>query len=282
MLKEITRKIVLALFFSFLLFPLIWIVTFSFREEADITAYPPKFIFKPTLYNYFASLTGKQKASTGVFYYTKPQLPLYLKNTIIITASTLFLTMVAGIPAAYSLAKFKVKGKQHFTFLFLSFRFLPELAVILPVFLLYNRLKLFDTFHGLAWIYQLITLPLFILIMRSFFMDIPQDIIEAAYVDGASDLKTLSRIVLPLCGPGIAAACIICFIFAWNSFSFALILAARNTQPITVGLLTYVTFQEIQRGQMAATATIGMIPSLIFAAFSQRFIVRGLTMGAIK
>lgn len=282
MRKEIIRRVILIVYFSFVIFPLLWIVTFSFKQEADITAYPPKFIFKPTLYNYVASLTGRQEASSGVYYYTKPHLPLYLKNTIIVTTSTLLITMVAGIPAAYSLAKLKMRGRQHLSFLFLSFRFLPELAVILPIFLLFNRLKLFDTYHGLAWVYQVMTLPLFILIMRGFFEDIPQDIIEAAYVDGASPLKTLVRIVLPLSGPGIAAASIICFIFAWNAFTFALILAGRQTQPITVGLLTYVTFQEIQRGQMAATATIGMIPSLIFAVFSQKFIVQGLTLGAVK
>jgi multiple sugar transport system permease protein len=282
MVKKIIRNVILFLFFAFILFPLFWIVMFSFKQEADITAYPPKFVFKPTLYNYFSSLTGKQKASTGVFYYAKPELPLYLRNTLVITIGTLIITVVAGVPAAYSLAKLKVRGKQHITFLFLSFRFLPELAVILPLYLLYNKLNLVDTYHGLALIYQLITLPLFILIMRSFIQDIPGDIIEAAYVDGASPMKSLIRIVLPLCGPGLAAAAILCFIFAWNSFSFALILAARRTQPITVGLLSYVTFQEIQRGRMAAAATLGMIPSLIFAAVSQKFIVRGLTMGAIK
>jgi len=164
----------------------------------------------------------------------------------------------------------------------LSFRFLPELAVILPIYILYNRFNLFDTYYGLIWIYQLITLPLFVLIMRSFFQDIPQDIIDAAYVDGASPMKTLIRVVMPLCGPGIAAASILCFIFAWNSFQFALILGASRTQPITIGLLTYISFQEIQRGRMAAAATIGIIPSIIFAIISHKFIVRGLTLGAVK
>ena len=179
MIKKIIRIIILFIYFSFVIFPILWIVGFSFKQEADITAYPPKFIFKPTLYNYFSSITGKQKASTGVFYFTKPQLPLYLKNTMIITISTLIITVIVGIPAAYSLAKLKMKGKRHFSFLFLSFRFLPELAVILPIYLLYNRLNLVDTYHGLALIYQLITLPLFILIMRvevSFFSTISRKV----------------------------------------------------------------------------------------------------------
>ena len=203
-------------------------------------------------------------------------------SALILTLGTLFLTTVVGIPASYSLAKLKIRGKQHLSFLFLSFRFLPELAVILPIYVLYNRLNLFDTYHGLIWIYQLITLPLFVLIMRSFFQDIPQDIIEAAYVDGATPFKTLLRVVLPLCGPGVAAAGILCFIFAWNAFQFALILGAGRTQPITIGLLTYISFQEIQRGRMAAAATVGIIPSIIFAIVSHKFIVRGLMLGAIK
>lgn len=280
--KSIARRVLLFLFFSFLLFPLFWIVSFSFKEEADITAYPPRFVFKPTLSNYIANFTGKERASSGVFYQTKPKLPLYLKNTLILTAGSLVLTTLVGVPAAYSLAKLKVRGKRHFSFLFLSFRFLPELAVILPVYVMFNRLNLVDTYHGLIWVYQLITLPLFVLIMRSFFQDIPQDIIEAAYVDGATPLKTLLRVVLPLCGPGIAAAGILCFIFAWNAFQFALILGAGKTQPITIGLLTYISFQEIQRGRMAAAATVGIIPSIVFAVISHKFIVRGLMLGAIK
>jgi len=282
MIKRLIRIVILFLFFSFILFPIFWIISFSFKQEADIIAYPPKFVFRPTLYNYIASFTGKMKASTGVFYSSKPKLPLYLKNTLILTAGSLILTIAIGIPASYSLAKLRVKGKQHISFLLLSFRFLPELAVILPIYLLYNRFNLFDTYHGLIWVYQLITLPLFVLIMQSFFHDIPQDIIDAAYVDGASTVKTLTRVVLPLCGPGIAAASILCFVFAWNSFQFGLILGASKTQPITIGLLTYVSFQEIQRGMMAAAATIGVIPSIIFAVVSHKFIVRGLTMGAVK
>jgi multiple sugar transport system permease protein len=282
MIKSIVRILILFIFFTFVLFPILWIISFSFKEEVDIVAYPPKFIFKPTLYNYIANFTGKVKASTGVFFQSKPKLPLYIKNTLIITLGTLVLTVLVGIPASYSLAKLKVRGKQHISFLLLSFRFLPELAVILPIYILYNRFNLFDTYYGLIWIYQLITLPLFVLIMRSFFHDIPQDIIDAAYVDGASPMKTLIRVVMPLCGPGIAAASILCFIFAWNSFQFALILGASKTQPITIGLLTYVSFQEIQRGRMAAAATIGIIPSIIFAIISHKFIVRGLTLGAVK
>ena len=174
MAKSIARILILFLFFVFLLFPIFWIVSFSFKEDVDIVTYPPKFIFRPTLNNYIANFTGKERSSTGVFFETKPKLPLYLKNTLILTLGTLFLTTVVGIPASYSLAKLKIRGKQHLSFLFLSFRFLPELAVILPIYVLYNRLNLFDTYHGLIWIYQLITLPLFVLIMRSFFQDIPQ------------------------------------------------------------------------------------------------------------
>jgi multiple sugar transport system permease protein len=282
MFKETARVVILGVFFLFLLFPLFWIVSFSFKQEVDITAYPPKFVFKPTLQNYISSITGKTKASTGIFYQTKPKLPLYLKNTLVLTVGSLLLTILIGIPASYSLAKLRVKGKQQLSFMFLSFRFLPELAVILPIYVMYNRLKLIDTYHGLIWVYQLITLPLFVLIMHSFFQDIPQDIIEAAYVDGATPVKTLVRVVLPLCGPGIAAASILCFIFAWNTFQFALILGANRTQPITIGLLTFISFQEIQRGSMAAVATIGVIPSVVFAVLSHKFIVRGLTLGALK
>jgi len=282
MLKKAARIVILGLFFMFLLFPLFWIISYSFKQEVDIIAYPPKFIFKPTLQNYISSFTGKARASTGIFYQTKSKLPLYLKNTFILTVGSLFVTILIGVPASYSLAKMKVKGKQHLTFMFLSFRFLPELAVILPIYVLFNRLKLFDTYHGLIWVYQLITLPLFVLIMHSFIQDIPQDIIEAAYVDGATPIKTLIRVVLPLCGPGIAAASILCFIFAWNTFQFALILGANKTQPITIGLLTFISFQEIQRGSMAAAATVGVIPSVVFAVLSHKFIVRGLTLGALK
>lgn len=272
----IAAQIVFLLFF---VFPIVWIIMMSFKEFRDIIAYPPRFLFTPTLSNYRETLFGVEGTlQSGEL----PEYIRFLLNSIVITGGAVILSVILGVPAAYALAKGSIKGRQHIAFTFLSFRFAPELMVILPMFLIYTQLGLYDTYVGMILAHQLICLPLVIWIMMSFFRDIPTGIEEAARVDGASVFLTLRAVIIPIAKPGIASATIIAGIFSWNNLIFGLVLAGGNTRPVTMGILQAMTFDQIKWGLMAAAAMVAAVPGMVAALYLQRHITRGLTLGAVK
>ena len=260
---------ILILLFS--LFPIYWIVLMSFKQPADVIAHIPKFIFKPTLENY-----------KGLFSSTGFNFIRYIKNSLIICSGAVGVTVVAGLPAAFALTRLRFKARENLAFTFLSFRFAPELAIILPLYVIFRKLNLYDTYPGLIWIYQLITLPLFIWMMMSHYSEIPRELEEAALIDGASWWKIFWKVDTPIVLGGIAASVILAFVFAWNNFMFGLVLGGQKTQPVTVGALGFMSYEQVHWGKMAASAVIGMVPSVILASFFLRYLVKGLTMGALK
>lgn len=266
-------------FAAFIIFPIVWIFMMSLKDFRDIIAYPPTFVFTPTLKNYAQVLFGAASAaqSTAVSDYAR-----FFVNSIIISTGAVTLAAVVGIPAAYALARATFKARKSLAFTFLSFRFAPELAVILPLFVLYRRVGLYDTYIGMILAHQLIALPLVIWILLSFFRDLPLEIEEAARVDGATAWQTLVHVALPIVRPGLASALILAFIFSWNNLIFGLVLAGGNTQPATMAILQAMNFDQIKWGEMAAAAMVSSIPGMIIAISLQRHLTRGLTMGAIK
>ncbi len=248
----------------------------SLKKSRDVIAVPPKFLFSPTLENYKAITIGMES------YTLRPDFPLYYLNTLIIATAAVCLSILLGTLAAYSLARFSFKFKEDIAFTFLSFRFAPELMIILPLYVVFQKFHLVDTFLGLTLAYQLITLPFLIWVLRGFFEEIPREIEQAARVDGYTWWGVFRRISLPLVKPGLAAVIILSFIFAWNNFIFALILGGENTQPVTLGILGFIGYERVLWGQMAAATIICVIPELILAFFVQKYIIRGLTFGAVK
>lgn len=283
MLPRAVRALALTLGYAaaafFVLFPILWILMMSFKEFGDIIAYPPRFLFTPTVANYEEILLGTEaQRAAGV----APDFLNNLLNSIIISGGAVLLSALIGVPAAFALARGGLFAAIHIRFTFLSFRFAPELAIILPLFVIYKQVGLYDSYLGMILVHQLITLPLVILIASSFFREIPVEIEEAAVLDGAGILTTLVRVLVPIVMPGIASAMIVAFIFSWNNLVFGLVLAGGATRPVTMGILQAMTFDQIKWGLMAASAIIAAVPGMIAAIWFQRQIIRGLTLGAVK
>jgi len=273
------RGVALAVVVLFFLFPIFWIVLMSFQTNADILRIPPRLTFSPTLSNYAALISGKLQTSSGSL-----DIPFMrnLGNSVLLSTASVVLALLLGVPAAYAFARFKFRLGEDIAFTLLSFRFAPPLLVLLPLSLYFQDLGLANTYVGLIWIYQLICLPLILWIVRGYFEDASPDVEYAYRIDGHSFWRTFLRIAIPLAKPGIAAAGLLAFIFAWNNFVFALILASADKQPVTVGALAFVTASGIQYGQIAAAIVLSILPTLGLALYAQRWLVEGLSLGAVK
>lgn len=268
----------LLLYFLFALFPIIWMVLISLKQTDEL--FTTQFVFSPTLENYSAILFGDARAAAGVV--AKQEFPRYFLNSLFAATGAVVLSLLVGVPAAYALARYNFKGKEDLAFTFLSFRFAPELVVIIPLSVLYRQLGLYNTFYGIIWIYQLVTLPLLIWVLRSYFEDISPDIEHAAMVDGYPWWQIFFRILLPLVRPGLAAASLLAFVFAWNSFIFPLVLGGSDVQTVTVAALGYISSAQAFYNRMAAASVISSVPQIILALSIQRYLIRGMSFGAVK
>ena len=276
---KLLRAAALAAVLLFFLFPIFWIVVMSFQTNEEILRLPPSLVFRPTLANYTALISGHLQTASGILDITFLH---NLWNSILLSTCSVLLALVLGVPAAYAFARFRFRLGEDIAFTMLSFRFAPPLLVLLPLSLYFQDLGLNDTYIGLIWIYQLICLPLILWIVRGYFEDASPDIEYAYRIDGHSWWRAFTRIAIPLAGPGIAAAGLLSFIFAWNNFVFALILASADKQPVTVGALAFVTASGIQYGQIAAAIVLSILPTLALALYAQRWLVEGLSLGAVK
>jgi multiple sugar transport system permease protein len=278
-LGRFLRGLSLTLIVIFFMFPIVWIVLMSLQTNETILRIPPSVIFEPTLTNYTALISGKLNTAAGsldiAFMHN-------LWNSVLLSTLSVILALILGVPAAYAFARYKFKLGEFIAFTLLSFRFAPPLLVLLPLTLIFQFLGLADTYIGLIWVYQLIALPLILWIVRGYFEDISPDIEHAYRIAGHSWSSTFFKIAVPLAGPGIAAAGLLAFIFCWNSFVFALVLASADKQPVTVGALAFVTASGIQYGQIAAAVICSITPTLLLALFAQRYLVEGLSLGAVK
>lgn len=260
----------LTIYTVIVLFPVFWIVEMSFKRGVDIIAYPPPIVnFVPTLDNYAEVLSAAD--------FLQPFI-----NTIIVATLAVVVSAVFGLPTAYAFARFKFRGKENFASTILSFRFAPELLVVIPLFSLYVTLDLANTFIGLVIAYQLVTFPLMVWTMRSHLEEVPEEIEEAVLIDGGTRFTAFWMIASRIALPGLAASGTLAFIFAWNQYALPLVLAGPDTQVITSAILGYVKFADVQWGQLAAGATVSIIPGLVVAATLLRFLIRGMTAGAVK
>jgi multiple sugar transport system permease protein len=278
-LERTIRTVLIVLVLVFFLFPIFWILLMSFQTNDQILRIPPSIVFEPTLDNYLTLITGKLQTTAGNL---DVAFLKNLGNSLLLSTGSVILSLILGVPAAYAFARFKFRLGENIAFTLLSFRFAPPLLVLLPLSLYFKQLGLTDSYFGLIWIYQLICLPLILWIVRGYFEDVSPDIEHAYRVAGHSWWTTFRKIAIPLARPGIAAAGLLAFIFAWNNFVFALILASADKQPVTVGALAFVTASGIQYGQIAAAIVLSVMPTLLLALYAQRYLVEGLSLGAVK
>lgn len=257
------------------IFPFCWMVVTSFKQPIDVITQPPKFIFDPTLMNYIAVVTTGGWSAQGNFM-------LKVANSIEAGLAAVLVSIASGTPAAYAIARINFPYKDNIYFTYVTFRFLPPFVAIIPLFIMYGYLKLYDSLVGLTLAYILISLPLTVWMMVPFFEQIPKDIEEAATIDGCSGISLFYRILLPLIKPGIAATMALNFIFCWNDFIFGLILTFQQAQPVQYAMSLFVSYAVVHWGQMAAAGVICAIPILVFFVFVQKYIIRGLTFGAVK
>jgi multiple sugar transport system permease protein len=278
-LERVLKGALLAVVVVFFMFPIFWILLMSFQTNETILRIPPSVFFAPTLDNYRGLITGELKTAAGSLQLNFMQ---NLWNSVLLSTCAVALSLVLGVPAAYAFARFKFRLGEDIAFTLLSFRFAPPLLVLLPLSLYFKTLGLTNTYIGLIWVYQLICLPLILWIVRGYFEDLSPDIEHAYRIAGHNWWQTFTKIAVPLALPGIAAAGLLAFIFAWNNFVFALVLASADKQPVTVGALAFVTASGIQYGQIAAAIVLSIAPTLALALYAQRYLVEGLSMGAVK
>lgn len=271
--QEIITVTVLIIFLFLFMFPVVWMFLTSFKTEEEYFSYPPVFIPKDfSLRNYFNAMALPPDGRGGL---------QGLRDSVIIAVSTTIASVIMGALAAYSLSRFKTGG-ENFSFWILSTRMMPPIAAALPLFLIFKNIKLLDTHLALIIANTIFNLPFVIWLLKGFFDDLPAEMEEAALIEGCSHWGAFWRIALPLVAPGIVAVSLFSFIFAWNEFMFALLLTRRNVRTLTIIVPSLVGGHEILWGEIAAIGIVAILPGVLLSLLLQRYLVRGLSMGAVK
>lgn len=269
-------------------FPIYFWTSVAFRAGKDIFNRPPLlFDFSPTLRNFEQVFGlslgfgfGTQEAVTpgGGNFYMAPRL---WDSIVVATLSTVLAVTVATL-AAYALSRMTFRGRHQFVGWVLSTRMMPPVAVAVPMFFIFQEFSLLDTYTGVILVHGLMNLPLAVLLLKSFFDDIPAEIDESAIVDGASRWLIFRRVVLPMARGGVAATAVLCFIFSWTEFLFVLTLTQTNLKTVPVVSSTFVTSIGTAWGNMAALSAAAIVPAFVVILMIQKHLVRGLTMGSLK
>jgi sorbitol/mannitol transport system permease protein len=249
-------------------FPILWTLLTAFKTEADAAAIPPVFLFHATLDN-FRTVFASNYLS-------------YFKNSVLIAGGSTLLAMALGLPAAYDLAFHPSRHTPKVLSWVLSTKMLPLVGALIPLIIIYKRVHLFDSRFGMILLYAAFNLPLVIWMMRSFFAELPREIIEAAEVDGAGFVRVLTRIVMPLSAPGLVATVLLSLIFSWNEFLLAVNLTGANSGTLPVFISGFMTSEGLFWAKMSAASTLAVAPVILAGWFAQRSLVRGLTFGAVK
>ena len=249
-----------------MLFPFFWMFMSSFKTQVDIIHWPPKIFFTPTLKN-FNRVFGEQNFL------------LYLKNSSVIGFSTVLVSLVLGLPAAYSIARF---GQKKLLMLILVARLMPGISFLMPWYIVFSRLKLMDSYTALILSHILIVMPVVVWIMSAYFEGIPTEMEASAMVDGATRQRAFISIILPLSMPGVVTATTLGFIFSWNNFMFSQVLSMQKTRTLPIAVYNFLSYAEVDWGGVMAAAVAIVTPAIILTMIFQKYVIKGLTVGAVK
>ncbi|MCK5568482.1 MAG: carbohydrate ABC transporter permease [Spirochaetes bacterium] len=265
---NIVRWILIIIVLLIFLFPVYWIISGSFKTLGEFYTRPPSIVPARLMLDNFKNALSV-RGTKGLI------------DSAIISITVTIITMIISVPASYSIARYR-PGGMHISFFILSILFLPPVIGVIPLFFIFKTLKMLDTYYVFFLSYMFFGLPFCIWIMKGFFEDIPVELEQAAMVDGHSRFKVFFKIAIPLARAGIAVAGLFAFIFAWNELMFASIFGRYNVQTLPLALQDYIGSTGVAWGELSALATIAAIPGILLAVFMQRYIVRGLTFGAVK
>ena len=260
------RALTVALLLLVVLSPFLWLVQLAFRPADDI--FEDSLLFVPTLDGFISLLQGNFLKS-------------FVNSLIVSTLSTAF-SMLIGVPAAYALTRWDFRGRNRVALWILVTRMAPPIAFTIPFFLAYQYLGLQDTVIGLAIVYLTFNLAIVIWLMQTFFEAVPASLEEAAWIDGCGIWQAFWRVSLPLTAPGLAATAVLCFIFSWNDFFYALILTRTNAITAPVAIVNFLQYEGWEWTKIAASGTLVMFPVVVFTVLVRKYLVRGLTAGGIK
>ncbi len=265
-LRKIGFALVLVLIAAPVLFPFLWMLASSFKTQVDIISWPPRLLFDPILGNY-----------RKVF--QEQNFLKYFVNSSIVGLTAVAFSLFLGLPAAYSIARFKQK---KLSVLILVARLMPGISFLMPWYIIFSRLKLMDSYAALILSHMLIALPIVVWIMSSYFETIPVEMEESAMVDGATRQRAFLSIILPVSSPGIVTAITLSFIFSWNNFMFSQVLSMERTKTLPIAVYNFVSYAEVDWGAVMAAAVAIMAPAILLTMIFQKYVVKGLTMGAVK
>ena len=251
-------------------FPVFWGFLTSLKTERDVLAWPPVLFFTPTLDNYRAVLEGSRSILPNLW------------SSLVVTTSATAITMLFAVPAAYAMARLKMRFKRTTGFYVLATQMLPPVGLIIPYYIVLQKIGGLDTYAGITTIYLTFSLPFAIWLMITYFEDIPFEMEEAALLDRAGRLRTLWYVILPQVRGGMAVTTIFVFLNAWNEFLFAVVLGGNTVRPVTVAMYNFISVEQTQWALLSAAAMVAMAPVIVIGLAAQRHIVKGLTVGAVK
>jgi multiple sugar transport system permease protein len=275
------RYLAILLVLVMFLLPIFALVVMSFKLPADVVALPPNPFRNLTLANYRTVLFGAKLEGAALMSGGDIQFARALTNSLVIALTSTGLALLFGVPAAYALARYRFRGKQDMAIFILSTRFAPPMAVLIPYFIFFSKLRLLDTHVALIVMYTVMNLSLVVWMMMGFIRELPSDLEEAAQVDGCTRLGALWRITLPLVMPGLVATTVFAIMISWNEFLFAVMLTSNAARTAPVAALGYIRYMFVAWGPLTAAGTLIALPVLIFVLIFQRRLVRGLTLGAM-
>lgn len=256
---------------AFALLPFLWTIATSLKTEVDIYSLTPSFVPHPvTLENYKAVFQNKTMME-------------YFRNTVIVASASTIISLIVGVFAAYGFSRYKFPGKTSLLYSILFTRLLPRVCLLVPFYVTLSHLHMINTYQGLVLVYLIVGMPVTVWLLKGYMDALPYEIEEAAVMDGCGPLQILFKIVVPILAPAISSTGMYAFILAWNEFLFPLLIAKdSSTRPISVGLAFYIDEIGVKWGPMMAASVMMSIPAILVFSFAQKYIVKGLSEGAVK